>query len=257
MAILEYDKDASNRLLAVYTTPDVEQQRSEFLNIVNLQIGEKVLDVGTGPGFLARAIAKIVSPRGAVYGIDISEFLLDVAKSENNDLHTISFRYGEATQTGFSNGEFDTVVCTQVLEYVPDVNAALKGFNRVLNKGGKLAILDTDWDSIVWNTSHKARMKRVLKAWEAHAAYPFLPRTLTARMEKAGFQIEAITIIPLLNSAYDPNTYSNRMIDLIVPFVVETGKVKQEEADAWANDLRRQKAYFFSLNRYLFLGTKI
>ena len=76
-------------------------------------------------------------------------------------------------------------------------------------------------------------------------------------MEKAGFQVETVTIIPLLNSAYDPNTYSNKMIDLIVPFVVGTGEVKQEEADAWANDLRSQKSYFFSLNRYLFLGTKI
>ena len=58
MAILEFDREASKRLLAVYTTPDVEQQRSEFLKIINLQIGEKVLDEGTGPGFLARAMVE-------------------------------------------------------------------------------------------------------------------------------------------------------------------------------------------------------
>ena len=76
-------------------------------------------------------------------------------------------------------------------------------------------------------------------------------------MEKTGFQVETITIIPLLNSAYDLNSFSNKMIDLIVPFVVETGKVTQKEADKWGDDLRSQKDYFFSLNRYLFLGTKI
>ena len=41
MAILKYDDASSKRLLAVYTTPDDELQRREFLNIINLQIGEK------------------------------------------------------------------------------------------------------------------------------------------------------------------------------------------------------------------------
>jgi hypothetical protein len=49
------------------------------------------------------------------------------------------------------------------------------------------------------------------------------------------------------------------MIDLIVPFVIESGNVSKEEALSWANDLRdcRENSYFFSLNRYFFIGRKI
>jgi ubiquinone/menaquinone biosynthesis C-methylase UbiE len=259
MAKLEYGKEAAERLLAVYSTPDVKQQRTEFLKTIDLKVGERVLDVGSGPGFLARAIAKKVGTKGMVCGVDISEFFIQVAKSHNEDQPMISFSYGEATNLDFSNEEFDTVVCTQVLEYVQDVGAALKEFNRVLRKGGKVAILDTDWDSIVWNTSNRARMSRILTAWEAHATDPFLPRILTERMTDAGFKVDSLKIIPIYNPKYDPNTYSNRIIDLIVPFVLEHSNIKQEEVDAWSAELRNQNdqyAYFFSLNRYLFLGTK-
>jgi ubiquinone/menaquinone biosynthesis C-methylase UbiE len=237
----------------------VEQQRIEFLNAINLKVGERVLDVGSGPGFLSGAIAERVGSQGSVFGVDISEFLIKVAKSHNEDQPTISFSFGEATNLDFSNGEFDTVVCTQVLEYVQDVDTALKEFNRVLRKGGKVALLDTDWDSIVWNTSNRARMSRILTAWEAHATDPFLPRILAKRMASAGFKVDSSRIIPIYNPKYDPNTYSNRMIDLIVPFVLEHSNIKREELDAWAAELRNQsdkEAYFFSLNRYLFLGTK-
>ena len=77
-------------------------------------------------------------------------------------------------------------------------------------------------------------------------------------MKSAGFQVNAQKIFPLYNPGYKEETYSNRMIDLIVPFVIESGNVSKEEALSWANDLRdcRENSYFFSLNRYLFIGCK-
>jgi ubiquinone/menaquinone biosynthesis C-methylase UbiE len=256
MSVLQYDEEASKKLLAVYTTPDVERQRQEVLEAIDLQLNEKVLDVGSGPGFLSRAIADKTGPEGRVMGIDISDYLIQLAKSHNDDLPQIEFKLGDAAAIASSDEEFDTLVCTQVLEYVQDVDAALIEFNRVLKKGGKLAILDTDWDSIVWNSNNAKRMHKVLKAWEAHATFPFLPRTLSSKMSNAGFQLDQIKIIPLLNPFFTTESYSNRMIDLIVSFVVQNDLIEQAVAEDWARDLRNQENYFFSLNRYLFLGYK-
>lgn len=257
MAILQYDEDASKRLLAVYTTPDVEQQRVEFINSIDLKINDKVLDVGSGPGFLTKAIAKKVGSKGKVYGIDISEYLLELAKIKCRDIPSIKFKYGSATNTEFPNENFNKLICTQVLEYVQDVDVALNEFNRILKKGGKVALLDTDWGSIVWNSNDINRMSKILKEWERHATYPFLPRTLASRMKKSGFKIEKVKVIPLLNHHYSPNTYSNRMIDLIVPYVVNNGSISVQVAEEWAYELRNLENYFFSLNRYLFIGTKL
>ena len=66
-------------------------------------------------------------------------------------------------------------------------------------------------------------------------------------------------VIPLYNANYDPDTYSNRMIDLIVSFVAGRRDITRGAAEAWAREVRQageQQEYFFSLNRYLFLATK-
>jgi len=260
MEILEYDNEATQRLLAVYVTPDVAAQRSDFLEAFNPLQGERVLDVGAGPGFLATAIAEAVGKSGLVCGVDISEPFLEVARSQSNNQYGIEFRYTDATQLPYQGETFDAVVSTQVLEYVPDVNAALAEFHRVLRVGGRVALLDTDWDSIVWHSPDRERMNRILAAWEEHAADAFLPRSLTRKLKRAGFQIETQNILPLLNTEFDPNTYSNRIIDLIIPFVVGRRGITQEEAEIWARELRdcgENGEYFFSLNRYFFLGRKL
>jgi ubiquinone/menaquinone biosynthesis C-methylase UbiE len=259
MPILEYNEEASEKLLAVYTTPDVEAQRQEFINNIDLLPGKKVLDVGSGPGFLARIIKDKVGAKGLVHGIDVSEFMINIAQSKSDEKDGIKFSYGDATDLQFPDESFDTITCTQVLEYLNDVDKALKEFNRIVRKGGKVAILDTDWDSIVWHSSNPERMRRVLKIWEAHASDPFLPRTLSPRMERAGFKVIAQKIFTLYNPCYKEKTYSNRMIDLITPFVIENGNLSEEEAKLWAKELRNGSDYdyFFSLNRYFFLGRKI
>ena len=167
---------------------------------------------------------------------------------------------GEATKLPFSSEKFDTVVSTQVLEYIPDVDAALLEFHRVLISGGTVALLDTDWDSIVWHSSNRTRMNRILKAWEGHAADSFLPRTLAKKLNRAGLQVQSEKIIPIYNAEFSQETYSNRLIDLIISFVVNTGNITKTEAEAWAQDLRKcgqNGEYFFSLNRYFFLAKKL
>ena len=260
MAILEYDSEATKRLLAIYMTPDVEAQRNDFINAFEPQPGQRVLDVGSGPGFLSTAISDCVGQTGSVCGIDISKPLLDIAHSQIKDRANIEFLLGDATKLPFPSDDFDVVVSTQVLEYVPGVDSALTEFHRVLKTGGTVALLDTDWDSIVWHSPDRTRMNRILKAWEQHAADPFLPRTIAKKLNRAGFEVQAQKIIPIYNAEYNEDTYSNRMIDLIIPFVVGTGSVTKAEAGEWGKDLRergKNGEYFFSLNRYFFLAKKL
>ena len=52
-ASLTFDEEASRRVEALYKTPDVVAQRHEALRVLDLRPGERVLDVGSGPGLLA------------------------------------------------------------------------------------------------------------------------------------------------------------------------------------------------------------
>lgn len=259
MTELRYDEEATKRLLAAYVTPDVVAQREQFLRALSPRLGERVLDVGSGPGFLAGAIAEAVGSSGAVFGVDISAPLLAVARSHCAHQSWVGFRDADATQLPFPDHDFDAVISTQVLEYVRDVDAALAEIHRVVRPGGRVAIVDTDWDSIVWHSPNRERMNRILAAWEQHAVNPYLPRTMANRLRHAGFRVESQQVIPLFNPAYDENTYSNRIIDLIVPFLIGRNRITRDEAEAWARELRQSGGrgeYFFSLNRYLFVAKK-
>ncbi len=259
MTELRFDAEATRRLLALYVTPDMVSQRSEFLRALDPRSGERVLDVGSGPGFLAGAIAAAVGSRGAVHGVDISDPLLAVARTHCAHQPWVEFHRADATQLPFPDRDFDAVISTQVLEYVRDVNLALAEIHRVIRTGGRAVIVDTDWDSIVWYSPNRDRMIRVLSAWEQHAADSYLPRTMSNKLRHAGFQLDATKIIPVFNTAYDANTFSNQLIDSIVPFVTGRNGLTRDEAEAWAGEIRlagKRGEHFFSLNRYLFLGKK-
>lgn len=257
---LQYDEEASRRIEAIYMTPDVVAQRHEVLKALELRPGERVLDVGSGPGFLAYDMGVAVGPSGRVCAIDISESMIAMSRARCAGQSWVEFQVGDATKLPFQDGDFDVVVSTQVYEYVSDVTTALAELHRVLRAAGRTLILDTDWDSIVWHTTDRARMDRVLAAWDEHLTDPYLPRTLAPKLTRAGFMLQRREVIPLFNPEYDANTYSYGLIGLIITFVAGWRGVTQREAEAWAEDLRKlgeEGSYFFSLNRYLFLAVKV
>jgi SAM-dependent methyltransferase len=157
----------------------------------------------------------------------------------------------------FDDGAFDVAVCTQVYEYVDDMPAALAEARRVLVPGGRLLILDTDWDSIVWRSSDDARMERVMRAWDEHLAHRDLPRLLPELLADAGFTLRTCSVVSILNVGYERETYSAGMLELVAAFVAGRQGLTAEDAEAWAEDLVAMgDRYFFSLSRYLFLATR-
>jgi arsenite methyltransferase len=257
---LQFDEEASRRIEATYLTPDVAEQRRVVLEALDPRPGEQVLDIGSGPGLLACEIAEAVGPGGSVHGIDPSESMLAISarRRPGQGSAPVEFRPGDAGALGFPDASFDAAVSTQVYEYVDDMPAALAEAHRVLRPGGRLLVLDTDWDSIVWHSSDRGRMQRVLDAWEAHLVDPHLPRRLTRLLEDAGFTVAERTVTPLLNAGYDPNSYSAGLIGFIAGFVPGRGGLTGADVTAWADDLTSLgRDYFFSLNRYLFLAVKV
>lgn len=227
--------------------------------MVQLQPGERVLDIGSGPGLQAHEMAEAVGLSGQVCGVDLSESMVQMSRTRCARQSWVHLQIGDATRLLYPENSFDVAVATQVYEYVVDMTAALADLYRVVRPGGRVLILDTDWDSLVWHTTDRIRMKRVLEAWDAHLARPHLPQTLESRLKRAGFQLQKQSVFPLLNSQCNADTYSHWLIGFISPFVPGKSGVTKAEARAWAKELRhlaRANSYFFSLNRYIFMAAK-
>jgi arsenite methyltransferase len=169
----------------------------------------------------------------------------------------VTLTRGDVCALPFADASFDAAAATQVYEYVADMPAALSEAHRVLRPGGRLLIVDTDWDSIVWHCNEGKRMQRVLAAWDEHLVDPHLPRRLGGLLEGAGFAVTKRMAHPILNAGYDRNTFSAGLIELIASFVAGRQGISDAEASAWASELLGLGSdYFFSLNRYLFVGVR-
>jgi SAM-dependent methyltransferase len=255
---MEFDERTSRHLEAAYTTPDVVEQRRIVVELLDLQPAEHVLDIGSGPGFLACEMAAVVGADGSVHGLDPSESMLAIAAHREHAPGSAptEFRAGDAVALPYPDASFDAAVCTQVYEYVEDMPAALAEARRVLRPGGRLLVLDTDWDSIVWRSSDRERMHRMLAAWDEHLVDPHLPARLTGLLTDAGFTVTVRTTIPILNAGFDSDTYSAGLIGFMTAFVPGRQGISEDEARAWADDLAAHGSdYFFSINRYVFVAT--
>jgi len=256
--MLSFDEAGARRLEAVYTTPDVVGQRREVLRILALRPGEHVVDIGAGPGLLAAEIAAAVGPDGRVHAVEPSESMraLAAGRARPAGAAPVEISAGSVAALPLPDASVDVAVSTQVFEYVEDVPGALAEVHRVLRPGGRLLVLDTDWDSIVWHSRDQARTARILAAWDEHLVDPHLPRTLAPALRAAGFTDVRTQVLPLLNVGYDPNTYSAMNASTIGEFVTGRAGISAADAQAWIDDVTSLgDAAFFSLNRYVFLAT--
>jgi ubiquinone/menaquinone biosynthesis C-methylase UbiE len=256
---ISFDEEMSRRIEALYVTPEVVAQRERVLQVLNLAPGEHVLDIGSGPGLLASAMAQAVGPHGRVSGIDISRSMVSMARRRCAGQPWAQFQTASATEMPYPDDSFHAAVSTQVYEYVPDIPAALAELHRVLRPGGRAVILDTDYGSLVIHTEDPPRMARILHAWDEHFTHANLPRLLSRQLREAGFAIRERMAIPMFNPEFADNTYAKGMLIMMASFAVGRRGVSQADADAWYAEfeaLGKQGTFFFSLNRYLFVAEK-
>ncbi len=249
------------QLEKVYAAPEIVEQRIRTRAAVGARRGEHGLDVGCGPGLLACELAAEVGPGGRIVGIDASPDMIETARAravrEGLD-QRVEFTLGDAARLDFPAESFDFVVAVQVYLYVSAVERALAEAARVLRRGGRYAIVDTDWDSCVWLTADGDRHRKVMEGRMREFANPHLPPRLPGLLEGAGLTLAHAAVIPILNVRYDPDSFSVGIIGPTKKLAVRHG-VPRDEADAWEADLRGRAAagpYFFSVNRFLFVAAK-
>ena len=166
--------------------------RRSGLEKLNVQPGEKVLEIGPGTGHSLVSLAQAVGPTGKVYGLDLSEGMLSVAQANLQKAgfsERVELIAGDALHLPYASESLDAIFMSFTLELfdTPEIPMVLAECRRALRPGGRIAVV---------GISKEGEGGFVLHAFEwTHRHFPNLldcrPIFVRKAMEAAGFHIES------------------------------------------------------------------
>lgn len=199
--------------------------------------GRRVLDLASGTGDPAIALARAVAPSGEVIATDISEDILSCAKrrAEAQEVSNIRFERADAQALGFTDETFDAVTCRFGIMYFVDPVATLQRAWQLLRPSGRVVIL-------AWGTAEQPYFACTRGIVERRLAPPSspdapdtfafsTPGTLRQALHRAGF--DAVDERPLniqLSWPGSPESLWQFMQELTVSFQA----LARQEQHRWA-----------------------
>ena len=124
-------------------------ENSSAYLLPSLEPGQRLLDVGCGPGNITADLARVVAP-GEVVGVDVSADVIAQAQRDHGGGESPRFATADGYDLDFADGSFDVVHAHQVLQHLTDPVGALREWRRVVAPGGIVAARDSIYASKAW-----------------------------------------------------------------------------------------------------------
>src|SRR5215467_16141236 len=159
--------------------------------LATIQPGETVLDLGSGGGIDVLRSARRVGPTGKVYGIDMTDEMLALAKENQQKagVTNVEFLKGDIEQIPLPDNSVDLIISNCVINLSPDKDQVLKEAFRVLKPGGRLAVSD-----IVVRGAMPQEIRHSVELWAGCVAGALEESVYLTKLQQAGF--EQISIAP-------------------------------------------------------------
>ena len=153
--------------------------------LATIQPGETVLDLGSGGGIDVFLSARRVGPNGKVYGLDMTEEMLALARDNQQKagLTNVEFLKGDIEHIPLPDDSVDLIISNCVINLSPDKDQVLKEAFRVLKPGGRLAVSD-----IVVRGSMPPEIRHSVELWAGCVSGALEESDYLAKLQRTGFK---------------------------------------------------------------------
>ena len=214
-----------------------------------LRMGQRVLDVGCGPGYASLDLADIVSPTGAVVGVDESRAFIDeaAAMAKARGVHHFEARRGDVqalSDTLSSDERFDFAYARWVLCFVPDPEAVVAGVAAALRPGGRFIVHDYfGYESMTMappRRSHDLAVAATSRAWRAAGGDPNIGARLPEMFAAHGLQLDEVRAhVRVGRGGESMFAWPDTWWRTFAPKLVAMGELEQSDCDELIADLER------------------
>ncbi len=165
-----------------------EREISVISDLASLERGGLYLDLGCSAGLYSRTLSRTLGDRGEVIGVDISPSMLKEAARRAREMSVRpSFVRADAERMPFADDSFSGAVCGGTLNELGDPPRALRETRRVLQPGGRLAIM-----GILQATT--ARGRRLQRFLSTGGIRFFHPDELQSMLDHAGLEPDPLRV---------------------------------------------------------------
>lgn len=227
--------------------PVFEPWATILLDTIGITPGERILDVASGTGVVARMAASRAGRAGRVVASDSSAPMLEYAATIEGepDSAPIEFVEASATELPMGDGAFDAVLCQQGMPFFPDRPAAAAEMRRVLAPGGRVGVA-------VWVSGRRLAFEEYWEACIAAGAEPPFPgafdgtsftmseEEVADAMESCGFQEIDVRTVEL--DVTWPDARAAALGILGTPYGQLVAQLPPEHRAAFDADLERRFA---------------
>jgi ubiquinone/menaquinone biosynthesis C-methylase UbiE len=214
-----------------------QKMMRDYLDRMDIDSAASVLDLGCGTGVASRAIAQRAGFAGAVTGIDLSPYLIEVAARlalEEGVGERVTFRAGDTRSLDIEDRSFDAVVAHTLVSHVDDPLAVLREAARVVRPGSLVGIFDGDYASLTFG--HEDQMEGSKYEDAIHRAIitnPRVMRDMPRLLRKANLQL--VETFPYVLAEVGKADFWLAAIESFRKLVPQSGMLSSEEIDRWAD----------------------
>jgi ubiquinone/menaquinone biosynthesis C-methylase UbiE len=215
------------------------EMRETYLSDIDFPPDARVLEVGCGPGPVARALASRPGV-GEVVGVDPSPIFLANGRALAEHLPNLTFVEGDARALPLEDRSFDVVVFHTTLCHVPGPELALAEAQRVLLSRGWLGIFDGDYATVTCAGGAFDPLQACADACVDYLVYDrWLVRRLPRLVREAGFELLRFRGYSYVE-APSSDGYMLSIVDRGAEALLDTGRIGVDVAEALKAEARRR-----------------